>query len=102
MFSILSQVSVIAGLQAKLGYSCIPEACLPRLVEIAASVAETAAQSLSPSQPYVGSNAFAHKGGIHVAAVRKVGIQVCGRASPEYRKSYVKADVVHIVSTIWI
>eukprot|EP00250_Pteridium_aquilinum_P007407 c17130_g1_i1 orf=781-2643(-) len=65
-------VSVIANLQAKLGYRCIPTTALPKLATISALVAGIAGQALSPSQPFVGSNAFAHKGGIHVAAVRKM------------------------------
>lgn len=65
-------VSIIANLQAKLGYRCIPTTALPKLAMISALVAGIAGQALSPSQPFVGSNAFAHKGGIHVAAVRKM------------------------------
>lgn len=65
-------VSIIANLQAKLGYRCIPTTALPKLATISALVAGIAGQALSPSQPFVGSNAFAHKGGIHVAAVRKM------------------------------
>ena len=66
------QISIIANLQAKLGYKCIPATALPKLSIIAAKVAEIAGQQQSPSQPFVGANAFAHKGGIHVAAIRKV------------------------------
>lgn len=66
------QVSVIGGLQVKMGYRCIPMASLERLTEIASEVGEIAGQPMRPSQPFVGSSAFAHKGGIHVAAVRKV------------------------------
>lgn len=65
-------VSIIANLQAKLGFRCIPANALPKLSNIAAMVAEIAGQALSPSQPFVGSNAFTHKGGIHVAAIRKM------------------------------
>ncbi|GAQ82094.1 2-isopropylmalate synthase [Klebsormidium nitens] len=65
-------VSVIGGLQAKMGYRCIPMESLSRLTEIASEVGEIAGQPMRPSQPFVGSSAFAHKGGIHVAAVRKM------------------------------
>ncbi|KAI5059480.1 hypothetical protein GOP47_0025799 [Adiantum capillus-veneris] len=65
-------VSIIANLQAKLKYRCIPPSALSKLAAISALVAEVAGQPHSPSQPFVGCNAFAHKGGIHVAAVRKM------------------------------
>jgi 2-isopropylmalate synthase len=66
------QISIIANLQAKLEYRCIPATALSKLSSIAAKVAEIAGQTQLPSQPFVGANAFAHKGGIHVAAIRKV------------------------------
>ena len=42
-----------------------------RLTPIARKVAEIAGIGLSPTQPWVGPNAFAHESGIHVAAVLK-------------------------------
>lgn len=50
----------------------MPPACLRRLTEISAAVADITGQPQVPSQPFVGANAFAHKGGIHVAALRKM------------------------------
>eukprot|EP00850_Spirogloea_muscicola_P004811 SM000021S06444 [mRNA] locus=s21:280246:286425:+ [translate_table: standard] len=65
-------VSLIGTLQVKMGFCCIPPQSLCRLTGIAAAVAELACQPLPPQQPFVGSSAFAHKGGIHVAALRKM------------------------------
>eukprot|EP00897_Mesotaenium_endlicherianum_P009102 jgi/Mesen1/821/ME000111S10967 len=64
-------VSAIGALQAKMGYRCVPQESLARLTQIATAVADLAGQPLDASQPFVGSSAFAHKGGIHVAALRK-------------------------------
>ncbi|KAH7424372.1 hypothetical protein KP509_11G004800 [Ceratopteris richardii] len=65
-------VSIIGNLQVKLKYRCIPSSTLSKLASVSSFVAEIAGQLQSPSQPFVGSNAFAHKGGIHVAAIRKM------------------------------
>jgi 2-isopropylmalate synthase len=45
---------------------------LPRLTELSKNVSEIANLSPNASAPYVGSSAFAHKAGLHVAAVEKV------------------------------
>jgi 2-isopropylmalate synthase len=62
---------LIANLQLKLGYDCVPEESLPLLKETALYIAETANIALPNSMPYVGSSAFAHKGGMHVDGVSK-------------------------------
>ncbi|MDR2558635.1 MAG: citramalate synthase [Oscillospiraceae bacterium] len=62
---------LIANLQLKLGYSCVPAESLPLLKETAHFIAETANIALPNSMPYVGSSAFAHKGGMHVDGVLK-------------------------------
>lgn len=63
--------SIIPSLELKLGKPCLPEGHLRTLYEVAHFVAEMA--NLSPDEhlPYVGKSAFAHKGGIHVAAMRR-------------------------------
>jgi 2-isopropylmalate synthase len=55
----------------KLGFSCLPEGNLKHLYDLSHFVAEIA--NLSPNEhlPYVGASSFAHKGGIHVAAMRR-------------------------------
>jgi 2-isopropylmalate synthase len=62
-------ISVIPNLQLKLGYACLPEGSLARLGELARYVAELANMAPNEYQPFVGRNAFAHKGGVHVSAV---------------------------------
>lgn len=64
-------VSIIANLQLKLGHTCVPAASLARLNELSHFVYELANLEPNKRQPYVGASAFAHKGGVHVAAVRK-------------------------------
>jgi 2-isopropylmalate synthase len=65
-------ISVIAGLQLKMGRSCVPEESLARLTELSRAVSEIANIRPRAHAPYVGHSAFAHKGGMHVAAVEKV------------------------------
>jgi 2-isopropylmalate synthase len=65
-------VPVIANLQLKLGCEVLPEAGLRRLTEVAHVVAAVANLNPDAHAPYVGRSAFAHKGGIHVAAIAKL------------------------------
>lgn len=64
-------VSVIPNLQLKLGYEVITEQQLRTLSAVARYVSEIANVSMPVNQPFVGNAAFAHKGGIHVSAIRK-------------------------------
>lgn len=64
-------VSVIPILQLKMGLTCLPMAKLKDLVEVSRFVAEISNMAQHANQPFVGSSAFAHKGGIHVNAVLK-------------------------------
>jgi 2-isopropylmalate synthase len=63
-------VSIIANLQLKLDRRCLTDAQLSRLTETAHFVDELLNFTPNPNQAYVGRNAFAHKGGLHVAGVR--------------------------------
>ncbi|MDH5511209.1 MAG: citramalate synthase [Nitrospinota bacterium] len=63
--------SIIPNLQMKMGYRAVPPAKMKKLLELSHLVYELANMSLRPHQPYVGRSAFAHKGGIHVAAVSR-------------------------------
>ena len=65
-------ISVIAGLQLKMGRRCVPEENLARLTELSRAVSEIANIRPRAHAPYVGHSAFAHKGGMHVAAVEKI------------------------------
>jgi 2-isopropylmalate synthase len=64
-------VSILPALQLKMGFECVPEDRLVRLTETAHFVDELCNFSPNPNQPYVGRNAFAHKGGMHVAGVNQ-------------------------------
>ncbi len=63
--------SVIPNLQLKLGYACVSDEQLRQLASLSRTVYELANIEPRKSQAYVGDSAFAHKGGIHVAAVQK-------------------------------
>jgi len=64
--------SIIPDLELKMGYSCLPERDkLRHLTSIARTVAEIANLAPDNHLAYVGKSAFAHKGGIHVAAIRR-------------------------------
>jgi 2-isopropylmalate synthase len=65
-----NMVSILPALQLKLGYECVPEDRMRLLTETAHFVDELCNVPPDPDQPYVGRNAFAHKGGMHVAGVQ--------------------------------
>ncbi len=62
-------ISIIPNLQLKLGYDCLTEEQLAALTPAANYIAELLNVTPDPDSPYVGRNAFAHKGGMHVAGV---------------------------------
>jgi 2-isopropylmalate synthase len=61
--------SILPALQLKLGYECVAPERLSRLTATAHLIDEICNVAPDASQPYVGRNAFAHKGGLHAAAV---------------------------------
>jgi 2-isopropylmalate synthase len=63
--------SIIPNLQLKLGLECLGHDKLKRLTEVSRFVYEAANVRPNRYQPYVGKSAFAHKGGIHAAAVKR-------------------------------
>ena len=63
--------SIIPNLMLKMGYACLDDGQLARLTEVSRYVSELANLSHNPQLPYVGASAFAHKGGLHVAATIK-------------------------------
>ncbi|MGH7865747.1 MAG: citramalate synthase [Candidatus Binataceae bacterium] len=64
-------VSIIANLQLKLGYNCLPQAKLKQLSETSRLVYELANVTPFARQPYVGRSAFAHKAGLHVSGIQR-------------------------------
>jgi 2-isopropylmalate synthase len=65
-------IPIIANLQLKLGRRVVSDEQLARLTEVSRFVAAVANLNPDDHAAYVGRSAFAHKGGIHVAAVAKV------------------------------
>jgi len=63
--------SIIPAIKLKLKLDCITDEQLSRLRETSRYILELANVRPFRYQPYVGRSAFAHKGGIHVAAVER-------------------------------
>ncbi len=63
--------SIIPDLELKLDMTCLPDGKLGDLYDVSHFVAEVANLAADEQQPFVGNSAFAHKGGIHVAAMRR-------------------------------
>jgi 2-isopropylmalate synthase len=63
-------VTIIANLQLKMGHEVLRPERLARLTETAHLLDELLNRTPNPAQPYVGKHAFAHKAGLHTAAVR--------------------------------
>src|SRR5207248_3320579 len=85
----LDLIPLIATLQLKLGCPVLPPEQLRRLREVALFVAAVANLNPDAHAPYVGASAFAHKGGMHAAAV----------AEPPYSYQHidpaVDGEVIH-------
>jgi 2-isopropylmalate synthase len=64
----------IPSLELKMGQECLPAGKLRTLFEVSHYVAEIANLPADEHMPYVGKSAFAHKGGIHVAAMRRSAV----------------------------
>ena len=64
-------ITIIPDLQLKMGLASLTPENLQQLTELSRYVAEVANLTLDDHAPFVGSSAFAHKGGIHVAAMLK-------------------------------
>jgi 2-isopropylmalate synthase len=64
-------VTILPALQLKMGYDVVLPDQLEHLTATAHMVDEIANLTPNPNQPYVGRNAFAHKGGMHVAGIAR-------------------------------
>ena len=64
-------LTVVADLELKMGYKCIGAENLRQLTSVANYVAEVCNMSVWAHAPYVGSSAFAHKGGLHASAIAR-------------------------------
>lgn len=65
-------VTIIPNLQLKMGLDVVPPEKLARLTHLSHLVAELANMVPRDSDPYVGRDAFTHKGGMHADAVKKL------------------------------
>jgi len=63
--------SILVNLELKLGHTTVGPEKLAGLTSVCRYIAELANLPLRNDQPFVGKSAFAHKGGVHVAAVLK-------------------------------
>jgi 2-isopropylmalate synthase len=63
--------TIVPGLALKLGHEVLRPGALAELTDVARWAAEIANLVPDDHAPYVGRSAFAHKGGVHVAAVRR-------------------------------
>ena len=64
-------ISIIPNLKLKMNFHPITDEQMQGLKDLSAFVDELANKGHWNNQPFVGKSAFAHKGGIHVSAVRK-------------------------------
>jgi 2-isopropylmalate synthase len=62
---------VIPNLKLKMGVDCITDEQLKKMTIVSRFVSELANLPHPQYLPYVGDSAFAHKGGVHVSAIRK-------------------------------
>ena len=62
---------VIPNIELKLNMRALPAGALPGLHEVARFVAEVANFAPNDQMAYVGNSAFAHKAGVHVAAMQR-------------------------------
>ncbi len=65
-------ITTVANLRLKLGDACVDDGQLRALTELSHYVSEMANVAPNIRAPYVGQAAFAHKGGIHVAALLRL------------------------------
>lgn len=63
--------AIIGILKAKLNIDCIPDKNLKELTKVSHFVSEVSNLRQQPNQPFVGSSAFVHKGGVHIDAMLK-------------------------------
>ena len=64
-------VNVIANLSLKMGYKSKINKNLKKLTNVSRLIDEILNRSSNRNLPFVGSAAFAHKGGLHISAVQK-------------------------------
>ena len=63
--------TIIPILKLKMGIECVSDENLRNLTEVSHYIYEQANLPRNDDQPFVGKNAFSHKGGVHVSAMEK-------------------------------
>ncbi|NQW21169.1 MAG: citramalate synthase [Chloroflexi bacterium] len=66
-----NMVSVIGNLNLKMDIQAISDEQLKTMTEVSNFISERVNRRPFPFQPFVGSSAFSHKGGLHAAATQK-------------------------------
>ncbi len=66
-------MTVIPDLTLKMGVATLPEGRIERLTTVSRHVSELVNLPPYPADPYVGTSAFAHKGGLHTSALARSG-----------------------------
>lgn len=64
--------SIIPNLKLKMGYDCLKPDTLHQMTGLSKTLYELTNTTPNDGQPFVGTAAFAHKGGMHVHAVAKI------------------------------
>jgi 2-isopropylmalate synthase len=82
--------SIIPALQLKMGYDIVSDDQMANLSHLSHLVAELANMVPKDSDPFVGRDAFTHKGGMHADAVRKL------KSSYEHIDPLVVGNNTHI------
>ncbi len=65
-------ISAVANLVLKKGHEALIDGAVSHLTELSRYVYELSNMNFRSCQPFVGSSAFAHKGGMHVHAVNRI------------------------------
>ncbi|MCH2202982.1 MAG: citramalate synthase [Fuerstiella sp.] len=85
-------ISVAGNLSLKLDCQILIKDGISRLTELSRYVYDVANMNFRNGQPFVGSSAFAHKGGMHVHAVKKIS----------YSYEHIKPDSVGNVRRVLV
>ncbi len=64
--------NIIPLLQIKAGYDCITDEAMQKMTEYSERMAAITNLNLPNGSPFVGSSAFAHKGGMHIDGIGKL------------------------------
>ncbi len=75
-------MTVIPDLTLKMGVRTLPEGRMERLTAVSRHVAELVNLPPHPADPFVGTSAFAHKGGLHTSALARSGSETYEHVDP--------------------